>query len=155
MNTKESKEIVQFVLNEISKKNHILDPKTSEVAAERTNIIFGFDGGTSAIAADKKYSQPIDFDCKLLGWKITALGASGVIKFDVWKTTYELSPPTNTNSITNGHEPEILTTGLKAQSITVSGWAPTIIRAGDVLVTNVDSCTSITNATLSLKVRRI
>ena len=76
---------------------------------------------------------------------------SGALVVDIWKDTYVNYPPTVADTITGSAKPTITATGNKGQVTTLTGWT-NIISAGEVLFFNVDSCSTITNATLVLKV---
>jgi hypothetical protein len=58
----------------------------------------------------------------------------------------------NADSITNGNEPSISSSGQKGTSSSLGGWTTTTITAGDVLGFNVDTCTVFTKVELQLKV---
>lgn len=110
-------------------------------------------GGTAAIATGiVKGDLMWDFDGTLLAWTLLA-DQSGAIKIDVWKDTYANFPPTNDDSICNGHEPEIAASAAKAQDTDLADWSDVTIAAGDIWRLNVDSCATITACTLCLKVR--
>lgn len=111
------------------------------------------DGNGSAITTGIKGYRRVPFDCTIVSWDILA-DASGAVKIDVWKDTYANYPPTNADSICNGHEPEIAASGTKAEDTSLGDWASVAVAAGDVLVFNVDSCVTITNLTLTLKVTK-
>lgn len=77
---------------------------------------------------------------------------TGSIVIDVWKDTYANYPPTVADSITAAAPPTISSSN-KSQDATLTGWT-TSISAGDTIRFNVNSCSSITRATLILKVTR-
>lgn len=124
------------------------------VAAGVTTITFIIDGGGSAITTGVKGDLEIPFACTLNMWTLLA-DASGAIKIDVWKDTYANFPPTDADSITNAHEPEIAASGVKAQDTDISDWSDVTVDAGDILRFNVDSCATITRVTLSIKATKI
>jgi len=78
---------------------------------------------------------------------------SGSIKIDIWADTYGNYPPTNADTITGGAEPEI-SAGTKDKDTTLTGWTRSLTK-GQTLRFNVDSCTTITRVTISLKVTKI
>lgn len=117
------------------------------------SLAFVFDGGGSEIPDGKQLDIEIPFDCNLTGWTILA-DQSGDIVIDVWRDTYANFPPTDSDSITSGFEPEIVASGSKAQNLDISNWGSTSLVAGDVIRVNVDSCTIITRATLTLRFER-
>lgn len=112
-------------------------------------ITFIIDGGGSAITTGEKGHLEIPFNCKIQ--QVTMLADQvGSITVDIWKSTYANFPPTDSNSIT-GTTPPTISNAQKSQDATLSGWTTTI-DAGDILAFNVDSATTITRVTISLKV---
>jgi hypothetical protein len=112
-----------------------------------------FDGGGSEIADNKVVYINVPYDCTLTGW--TLLGdVSGAIQLDVWKDTYANYPPTNSDSITNSHEPAIAANGIKNTDVDISDWTTVTCTAGDVIAVSVDSCTTITWANLMISATR-
>jgi hypothetical protein len=109
------------------------------------------DGGGSAITTGIKGYVEVPYACTITAWTLLA-DTSGAIVIDVWKDTYANFPPDNGDSITNGDEPEITASGVKAQDTSLGNWTTVAVAAGDVLAFNVDSVTSITRAHLILKV---
>jgi hypothetical protein len=77
----------------------------------------------------------------------------GSIVIDIWKDTYDNFPPTSVDSICGGNKPTI-SNAQKYQDSTLNGWTKTI-NAGDILAFNVDSASTITRLTISLKVKKI
>ena len=77
---------------------------------------------------------------------------SGSIVVDIWKDTYANYPPVDGDSITASAVPTI-STATKSQNTTLTGWT-TAIAAGDTLRFNVDSATTVTRVTVSLKVTK-
>lgn len=110
------------------------------------------DGGgvviTTGVAGTGLY---IPFNCTINEWTLQS-DVSGSIVIDIWKDTYANYPPTVADTITGSAKPTI-TASNKNTSSTLTGWTTTI-SAGDVLYFNVDSCSTITNATLTLKVTK-
>lgn len=121
----------------------------SPVSVE-AGIEFVIDGGGSAIEAGIAGDLEVPFDCDIESSSLLA-DQTGSIKVDIWKDTYANFPPTDADSICGGNEPEIAA-GVKDQDTTLTGWTKALAR-GDILRFNVDSCTTITRVTLSLKVR--
>jgi len=122
-------------------------PLVNKVSA----IEFVIDGGGSAISTGIKGDIEIPFACTIN--RVTLLAdQSGSIVVDIWKDTYANFPPTDADSITASAVPTI-SAATKSQDTTLTGWT-TSISAGDILRFNVDSATSITRVTLSLKVTR-
>ncbi len=114
-------------------------------------IEYVIDGGGVAITTGIKGDLEIPFGCTIN--RVTLLAdQSGSIVIDIWKDVYANYPPTNADSITASAKPTI-TTATKSQDSTLTGWTTTI-TAGDTLRFNVDSITTCTRVTLSLKVTR-
>lgn len=117
------------------------------------SITIVIDGGGLTITTGIKGYLEIPFACTISAWTLLA-DQSGAIKIDVWKDTYGNFPPDNSDSITNGHEPEITASGSKAQDTDLSDWTTVSVTAGDILGFNVDSVTSHQRVTLALKVSK-
>lgn len=115
-------------------------------------IEFVIEGGGSAITTGIKGDLEIPFGCTIVRSTLLA-DQSGSIVVDIWKDTYANFPPLVGDSITASAKPTISSSN-KAQDSTLTGWT-TLITAGDILRFNVDSITTITRATLSLKVTRL
>ncbi|MBA7467762.1 hypothetical protein ES707_02983 [subsurface metagenome] len=123
-------------------------------AAHHTNladITFIIDGGGSAIEAGNKGHLEIPFPCEIIQVTMQA-DQSGSIVVDIWKDTYANFPPTDADSITAAAPPTI-SSAQKSQDSTLTGWTKSI-AAGDILAFNVDSITTITRVTISLKVAK-
>ena len=107
------------------------------------------DGGGSAITTGIKGDLEIPFDCTIQ--QVTMLAdQTGSIVVDIWKDTYTNFPPVDADSITASAPPTI-SSATKSQNNTLTGWT-TAITAGNILRFNVDSCTSITRACISIQV---
>jgi len=116
-------------------------------------LIFSMDGGGTTLSAGVAGDIIFPFDCTLTAW--TLLGdASGLLKLDLWKDTYANFPPTDADTITNGHEPEITPAGVKATDTDISDWSDVTVDEGDIIRVNIDSCTTIAQAALMLKYTR-
>lgn len=109
-------------------------------------IQFTIDGGGSAITVGTQIVIDITHSGTLTAWRGLA-DQSGSQVIDVWVDTYANYPPTNADSITNGHEPA-LSSATKAEDTDLSDWAAgRAVTAGQVMIVNVDSNTSITRIT--------
>lgn len=93
----------------------------------------------------------VPFACTINSVTLLA-SPSGSIVIDIWKDTYANFPPTVSDSICASAKPTI-SSGVKSEDTTLTGWT-TSIAAGDVLYFNVDSCSTITNVVLILKVTK-
>ena len=114
-------------------------------------LTFVVDGGASAITTGQKGHLHIPFNCTIT--QVTLLAdQTGSIVIDIWKDGYGFFPPTDADSVT-GSGPPTISSAQKYQDSTLTGWT-TYIYANDVLAFNVDSCTTITRVTLSLRVTK-
>jgi hypothetical protein len=112
-------------------------------------IQFVIDGGGQPITTGMKGYLEIPFDCTIVGATLLA-DVSGSIVVDIFKDTYANFPPVVGDKITASAPPTI-SAALKSQNTTLTGWT-TSITAGDILGFNVNSASTITRVTLSLKV---
>lgn len=112
-------------------------------------ITFIIDGGGAAITTGLKGYLEIPFACTIIG-HTTLLDQSGSIVIDIWKDTYANFPPLVADTITGSDKPTV-SAAVKAQDLAPTGWT-TAIAAGDILAFNVDSITTATRCTISLKV---
>lgn len=118
-----------------------------------TSASFGItiDGGGSAISTGVKGYVTIPFACTITGWTLLA-DQSGSIVIDVWKDTYANFPPVVGDSIASTNKPTI-SSATKGQNLVLSVWTVSV-QAGDVVGFNVDSCSTITRATLTIQAVR-
>ncbi len=114
-------------------------------------LTFVIDGGGSAITTGIKGDIEVPFNCTIQ--QVTMLAdQSGSIVVDIWKDTYANFPPTDADSITASAVPTI-SAATKSQDATLTGWT-TSVSAGDILRYNVDSASTVTRVTVSLKVTK-
>lgn len=135
--------------------------QAAQTAAEEaaTSVTSGafdvqIDGGGAVIATGIIGDVYIPFDLTLTGYTLLGANSPGAIKIDIWKAPYASFPPTNADSICNGHEPTIAATATAAQDLDISDWSGEAVTAGSVLRFNVDSCTTLVRALLSLNFTR-
>lgn len=145
---------VGYSLHFSGDKVTIVDPSGGVVtsyAPFTLSTTFIIDGGGVAITTGEKGHLEIPFACTIS--RVTTLAdQSGSIVVDIWKDTYANFPPTDADSIT-ASAPPTLSSAQNAQDSTLTGWT-TAIAAGDILAFNVDSCTTCTRVTISLKVTK-
>ena len=110
------------------------------------------DGGASVITTGVKGYLEIPFACTIQAVTLLA-NLSGSIVIDIWKDTYANFPPVVGDSIVASAKPTI-SAAVKSQDTTLTGWNTTV-NAGDILGFNVDSVTTITKVTLSLKIQAV
>lgn len=101
-----------------------------------------FDGGGSAIAANKKAYVRVSVSGTIVSAYIMA-DVSGTISVEVWKDTFANFPPTVADKI-SASAPIALSSAQSGENTTLTGWTTTV-TAGDVLCFNVSAlATSIT-----------
>ncbi len=91
------------------------------------------------------------FDLVITGWTLLA-DLSGSIVVDLWSDTYGNYPPTVADSVTGSAKPT-LSSAVKAQSSTLTGW-DTTWTAGDAVRVNIDSVATLHRAILALSYTR-
>ena len=112
-------------------------------------IEFVIDGGGSVITTGVKPYLEIPYDCTINSVTMLA-DQSGSAVVDIWVDTYANYPPTDADSITASAVPTI-TTDTDSQDSTLTGWT-TSLSKGSIIGYNVDSASTITFLTISLKV---
>lgn len=114
-------------------------------------LTFVLDGGGAPISTGVKGDLPVPFDFTLE--EVTLLAdQTGSIVIDIWKDTYANFPPTVADTIVAAAKPTI-TTNVKSQDTVLQGW-DVQIEADSILRFNVDSISTITRCTISLKGRK-
>lgn len=117
----------------------------------QAEIVFVIDGYGSVLTTGVKGYLQVPFACTIT--RCTMLpDQSGSVVVDIWKDTYANYPPVNADSITASANPTI-SAATKSEDATLTGWT-TSIAAGDILGFNVDSCSSITRLTVTLRVTK-
>lgn len=112
-------------------------------------IIIG--DGINAITTGNKGFISVPYACTITG--VTMLSdVIGAITIDIWKDTYANYPPTVSDTITASAKPALSSTQ-KYTDTTLTGWTKAI-AAGDILVFNVDSASTVKQVTIILRVTR-
>ncbi len=106
-----------------------------------------FDGAGDVLVVGSQARATVTADCTITGWTIIA-DQSGSCVVDVLRSTYAGYP--TTTSLTGSAKPT-LTAATKATSTTLTGWT-TALTAGDVLVFNLDSATTVKQVYIVLDV---
>ena len=117
-------------------------------APTKVGLSFIIDGGGSAITTGQKGHLEVPFDMTITGWTILA-DQSGSIVVDVWRDTYANFPPTVADTIA-GTEKPTLATAQKNQDLSLTSWT-LALKEGDILAFNVDSITTVTRVTISIR----
>jgi hypothetical protein len=115
-------------------------------------IVVAFDGAGAEIPDNQVSLLMATYNFRIDEWTLLA-DQSGSIDIGVWKDTYANYPPDSGDSMTNSNDPAI-SGAIKAQDTDLTNWTTRSVAAGDVIIFNVDSCTTITRCYLILKVTR-
>ena len=121
------------------------------LVGELRYLVFHIDGGGSAITTGVKVHIPDLPACTVEAWTLVA-DQSGSIVIDVWNDTYANTPPTVADTMISTGTKPTLSSAQKNQDTSVD-WADTTIAAGSTLTLNVDSATTVTFVTLTLRLR--
>lgn len=102
--------------------------------------------GSSVVSVGTVKGTKVDYAGTITSVTMVSLAAdgtatSGSAVVDIWKDTYANYPPTVADSICAAAKPTI-SAATKARDSTLTGWT-TSVSAGDFLLFNVDSCSSI------------
>jgi hypothetical protein len=129
-----------------------LGSAASKAVPQTVTIFWVMDGAGSALATGVSGDLYIDFDMTLRSATLLA-DQDGDLVVDIWRDDYGNFPPTVADSITGATSPE-LDAADSVQDVGLSDW-DVDLYAGDVLRFNIDSCTTITRATLALRAVRV
>lgn len=124
---------------------------TISAAFKVAEVVFIVDGGGGAITTGLKGFIKIPFACTIDQVDLYADQAGSVV-VDIYKDVYANFPPTGADTITAAAKPTLVAAD-KYQDATLTGWI-TSIAAGDVLAYNIDSASTITRLTVTMKVTR-
>jgi len=113
-------------------------------------IEFTIDGHGSAITTGVKGFVEVMYGFYILGWTILA-DVAGAIVVDVWKDTYTNFPPTDEDSIAGSELPTLVATTQKNQDTSLTTWTTQALATTNILAFNVDSATTVTKVTISLR----
>lgn len=128
----------------------------SKNIASNTNINIAslgitIDGGGVAPTTGVKGYIFVPYACTINSVTLLA-DQSGSCVIDIWKVAYASFPPLVGNSITASALPT-LSSAQKNQDTTLTGWT-TAVAAGDTLAFNVNSASTLTRVSLTLKVTK-
>lgn len=121
---------------------------TPPLAGQTFAIAYTIGNGVDAITTGQlKHALSFEFSGTITGVRLEA-NASGSIVLDLWKDTYANYPPTAADSICASAKPT-LSSAIKSVDTTLTGWTKTF-AAGDALIVNVDSASTVTAVTLTI-----
>jgi hypothetical protein len=104
-------------------------------------------GAGGQISTGVKGYVTIPYAGTITGWQLVGT-PSGSMVVDVWKDTFANFPPTVADTITGSEKPT-LSSSTAAEDLALSTWT-TGVATGDIMAFNVDSSSTLTNATLTI-----
>jgi hypothetical protein len=115
-------------------------------------LVFSFDGAGSAPTANSTCDLSVPFDCTIVSSTVQG-DVAGSCVLDVWVAAFSTTtPPAVANTITASALPT-LSSATGVQDSTLTGWT-TAITAGQSVRVNVNSASTLTKITLTLKVKK-
>lgn len=112
-----------------------------------------FDGQGSVIVVGTKGYITCPYACTINSATIRGDGSTGSIVIDVWKKAWDAAnPPTVADTITSSDKPTV--SSAKGSQDTSLSWSSVTVNANDEIGFNVDSVSTFTRATLTLKVTK-
>ncbi len=120
-------------------------------SANKGQLGISLNGNGSVITTGVKTYLTVPYSGVITGWELLST-ATGSIVVDVWKDTYVNYPPTLSDSICGIDKPT-LTSQIKNNNNTLTAWS-TAITEGDIIAFNVDSASTVTQVTLTLKINK-
>lgn len=123
---------------------------SSGVVGETRTLRAVFSGGGSAISSGLQCRLRVPYACTITGWSVTA-DQTGSVVIDVWKDTYANFPPDVADTITGSEKPT-LSSAVKNEDTSLTTWTSSV-AAGDILIFNVDSASTVEEVELDLFVR--
>ncbi len=122
-----------------------------ESSVNKGQLGIGLNGNGSVITTGVKTYLTVPYSGIITGWELLST-ATGSIVVDVWKDTYANYPPTLSDSICGIDKPT-LTSQIKNNNNNLTAWSTTITE-GDIIAFNVDSASTVTHVTLTLKINK-
>ena len=122
---------------------------TASYYQEQKSVGLTIDGGGTAITTGVKGDITIPFNGYINAWYLTA-DQAGSIVIDVWKDALANFPPTIAGTIAGSEKPTLSSVAFNSDT-NLTTWIKQV-NTGDVIRFNVDSATTITRATLVIKI---
>jgi hypothetical protein len=138
------------VTSDPSAGSHVGDRDYNDARYGARYLTVSFRGGGAELADNLQTQLTVPYACTITAARALAW-QSGAVVVDVWQDTYANYPPDNSDSITASAPITITATGNKSEDTTLTGW-DTTLDAGSVLRFNIDSCTTIQDLDIFLKV---
>ncbi len=110
-----------------------------------------FNGLGSALAVGLNAYLTIPYDCTIQNWYLIS-NVVGDLVIDVWKDEWDNFPPAVEDSIAGSEKPTLVAQR-NNRDLNLTTWT-TNVSTGDVMLFRVDSCNTITQATLTIGVEK-
>ena len=121
--------------------------------ANRGCLGITIDGAGSVITTGLKGYLYVPYDCIVDCWGVIA-DQSGSIVVDVWRGSTPLTIPTSASDSIAGSEKPTLSSQQSAVDTNLTSWTKNLVF-GDVIAFNVDSASTLTRATIQIKVIKV
>lgn len=109
------------------------------------------ENGGSVLATGIFCDIDIPFSGTVTGWVMLA-DQSGSCVIDLWKDEFANYPPTVADSMIGAGTKPNLSSAAASYNVPPLGWTTTALAGGQTLRVNIDSATTVTRVTLSLRV---
>jgi len=116
---------------------------------EKAGFEFVIGDGVSVIPTGVKFTMRVEFDCEITRWSLMAK-ESGSVVVDVNRYTSLANYDAGTKASITGSDTPDLVSDKSDDSTALTGWT-VVLNEGDILECEVDSVTTITQTTLSLR----
>ena len=116
------------------------------------SLIFTISNGTSALTTANKAWVCMPYNAKIISWDVSILPA-GAVQLDVMTDIASGFPPIAGDTNTGTFKPHIDATNTVSSDATLAGWDTNLLQNEYVMV-SVDSATTATQVTLSLRLKK-
>ena len=120
---------------------------------ESADITFVIGDGSNVITTGIKVFIRLPFDCEVERWTVMSLDASSSIVVDINRYTSLANYDAGTKASIAGSDLPTLVSDKSNESTALTGWT-TVLNQGDILEAEVDSITTATRVTISLRLNK-
>jgi len=125
---------------------------TDDVANNIGVLGITIDGAGSVITTGLKGYLVVPYDATIESWSVVA-DTTGSIVLDVWKSSSYTIPGSAADSIAGTEKPTLSSQQINTD-LSLTTWTTSLL-VGDVIGFNVDSASTITRATIEIKVKKL
>lgn len=125
----------------------------ASVTGSISSPTFNIDGGGSVLTTGIAGIMRVGFACTIAKVSLMAPKQAGSVVVDVWKDAWANGIPTVADTITAAAKPT-LSTAQQYEDSTLTGWT-TSLAAGDQVVINIDSVTTLTFLGVHFDLQRV